>query len=704
MPPSEPLPADTLSFPTDHKLLNNRFESYKLAPLPRGDDAVISTRLPTPFALSESASHARLSYQQVADRARHNHLSAGADGELLYIDGRGFITAVEVDPTTAALTLHPLLSVPLGPDDVDSDSEYPDARPLFRRMWLISDGRGRLYRLDLQKATTPWQATLQPLHHVEDDQENLVPLRLLAVQPQTESAGDATVLYSTSSRSASGSLNTVAEAPPIASSSDTRVPYRSKTTFRLHLARIDVTATANISSVPLRPIWSATSAELPAFVHYDADSQRFAIGSGSQVKFATGGQGIAVEEAESSSTRSLDIADTSTMQSDSLAEPVRKPPPFSWTQEREAVTVAFPIPADTPTSSIRLTLSRQFVTLHIVSAAGALSPATSTSSSDVTPRLSHKKLWDAIDPNTSVWTFDREAEGRNSTFGLLTLHLEKANPGTRWSDVFETVHRGGDPSSSSRFEELSPEEDYENIPETLDASDLAAISERMEQWSQSILQGGGGSALAHSAEGLGSGIPTSLTGDEIDVEVDADAGRPFIVTWIENALSATPRTVCPHASVPYSLLSTPFPAQDESTVSTIAVQHDVDGLVFETPTMAAEYRWRHSLTFPALAFVLATKRDTRFVHHLDHRACLAFDSPALLPGPARSRPVGSAGNAFIYVRPEDPKAKQGIQHVVKVGSPACGGLLGVVATRLSSGEPVVVALCEHELVTLRIFS
>ena len=101
MTPAVPRPGDTLSFPSDSSLSNNRFESYKLAPLPRGDDALISTPLPTPFVLPETSPHARLSYQQVADRARHNHLKAGPDGEHLFIDGTGAVTAIEVDPTVS---------------------------------------------------------------------------------------------------------------------------------------------------------------------------------------------------------------------------------------------------------------------------------------------------------------------------------------------------------------------------------------------------------------------------------------------------------------------------------------------------------------------------------------------------------------------------------------------------------------------------
>lgn len=97
MTTSAPRAGDPLSFPVDHARLNAKFESYKLAAPLRVDGAVVSTALPAPFHLAEVGQHARLSYQQVADRARHNHLKAGIDGELLYVDGEGRVTAVEVD-------------------------------------------------------------------------------------------------------------------------------------------------------------------------------------------------------------------------------------------------------------------------------------------------------------------------------------------------------------------------------------------------------------------------------------------------------------------------------------------------------------------------------------------------------------------------------------------------------------------------------
>lgn len=92
-----PPPEDTLSFPITPSLLNPHFESYKLASPPRGDDAVTTLPLPRPFKTPALPDHARLSYNEVSDRARHNHLQAGKEGEVLFVDAEGIVTAVQVD-------------------------------------------------------------------------------------------------------------------------------------------------------------------------------------------------------------------------------------------------------------------------------------------------------------------------------------------------------------------------------------------------------------------------------------------------------------------------------------------------------------------------------------------------------------------------------------------------------------------------------
>lgn len=92
-----PPPGDTLSFPTTPSLLYPHFESYKLASPPRGDDAVTTFPLPRPFKTPVLPDHARLSYNEVSDRARHNHLHAGKEGEVLFVDAEGVVTAVQLD-------------------------------------------------------------------------------------------------------------------------------------------------------------------------------------------------------------------------------------------------------------------------------------------------------------------------------------------------------------------------------------------------------------------------------------------------------------------------------------------------------------------------------------------------------------------------------------------------------------------------------
>lgn len=88
---------DRLSFTPSHPLLNPKFESYKLAPSSLGDAAVSTFPLSTPFTFPTLPGHARLSYHEVAARARHNHLAAGEGGELVWVDGEGTVTAVELD-------------------------------------------------------------------------------------------------------------------------------------------------------------------------------------------------------------------------------------------------------------------------------------------------------------------------------------------------------------------------------------------------------------------------------------------------------------------------------------------------------------------------------------------------------------------------------------------------------------------------------
>ncbi|GAA5960952.1 hypothetical protein JCM21900_000073 [Sporobolomyces salmonicolor] len=709
-----PPPADTLSFTPVRSLLNPKFESYKLAS-PSRPDAVVSHPLPTPFGTKPLPEHARLSFHEVQDRAKHNHLSTGRSGELVWVDAEGVVMAVQLDKTTAIPTFHPLVRLPSPPSlPAHLTPEYPVAVSLGPSLWLISGG---LSSLHLVRVDSDWQGHIEETFTLSGDDLQGRPFRLHRADAvsETEALALLSVVVKGANPPPSQDPADAAQAKMGAPGSRLKIP--STTAFEYLAVRVPLSGGGEGM---LAPDWRLQGHDLPSFVSFDSAGGRYIIGSSSVLSAnepASSPADLSPTEADVEMA-TLSAEDLSVASAVTASTPVPKPPPFSWLQDSDSLTVAFPIPSDTPTSSIRITFSRQFITLHIASAAAALaSPSTSSASvaNSALPRISHKKLWDEIDPHTSVWTFDREAEGRDSTFGLLTLHLEKAHSKTKWSDVFastkSTQDNGG---GGAKIEELSPELEYEDVPETVDPSELAGIAESMEKWTRGIMEGG----ASYSHEGLGHGVPTSLMGDEIDVEVDAESGRPVVVTWVEEAATKpegtkkkAPRLVCPHPTIPYSLLSTAIPLASSSAVAdlSITIKHDVDGLLFLPPSSSSSsYQWRHTSTFPALAFVLATKRDTRFIYHLSSRLVLAFDGPALLPGPSSSSSsaasrLGGAGNLFVYFAPPPgTRETKGRQMVLRVGGPGCGALMGVAGVELTSGEVAVVALCEKELVVIRL--
>lgn len=97
--------ADNLSFPCDRALLNPKFESYKLE-IP--SDVNVSTIYKLPGSgkkLRTLPDHTRLSYAEVQARVRHNHLSSGLNGEVVYIDGELAVIAVTLDQVRACALL-----------------------------------------------------------------------------------------------------------------------------------------------------------------------------------------------------------------------------------------------------------------------------------------------------------------------------------------------------------------------------------------------------------------------------------------------------------------------------------------------------------------------------------------------------------------------------------------------------------------------
>jgi hypothetical protein len=226
------------------------------------------------------------------------------------------------------------------------------------------------------------------------------------------------------------------------------------------------------------------------------------------------------------------------------------------------------------------------------------------------------------------------------------------------------------------------EEDTE-VPETLDPSELWNIREELEKYT-AALQSEGPSGL-----GLGKGVP-SLAENELDEEVDSSVGRQAFMTWVPDpSRQAQPEFLSQQSySTPFQLLSTPLPGFTDPV--SLIVKNNIDGNLFKLDNIARDPRWSHIATYPALAFVLASKRDARFIHHVAGQAVFAFESGSDNRG----------GNVYIYYS-AGPRALTAKQSILKINNGRGGALMGVGSLRDGEGKIVIVCLSEGELTLIK---
>lgn len=378
-------------------------------------------------------------------------------------------------------------------------------------------------------------------------------------------------------------------------------------------------------------------------------------------------------------------------------------PLYSWTQVGDSITVAFFLPASTAKSHIRVTLAAKSLSLHIIDPPlhENLSPSTNLN----IPSFEKREWWDGIDSSASFWTWEKDGETREAqgnqahTVGVLTLYLEKQHEDTRWLHLFSKTQSKDLPPDASV--QLSQEQD-DDVAETLDPTQLLAAREALEKYTAALAAGDDASGL-----GLGTGIP-SLAREELDEELDENIGRTVVCTWLDvsRGLDSADTESTQESPWPLEVLSLPVPAsplempglQVPSEAWSVVTRHDIDGLLYSRPPDplpgdrgGLRLSWTHTATFPALSFVLASKRDTRFALHVGSSAALAFESGLAGAG---------SGNVYIY-RGVSGKSKWGKQAVLKVSGGSGGALLGVVALVDENKRIVFAALCENSLVILK---
>ncbi|SPO21179.1 uncharacterized protein UTRI_00656 [Ustilago trichophora] len=396
-------------------------------------------------------------------------------------------------------------------------------------------------------------------------------------------------------------------------------------------------------------------------------------------------------------------------------------------------------------------------------------------------RYVSRSTWAEIDPTGSTWTLER-----TRGMSLLTLYLEKRHEGTRWMQVFAdrtgTLASGrnrnyadagtGDKSrtklsfqqSRSEFERIATgnaleskddedgeeeeddaEDNEDDVPETMDPSELISMLEGMQKYTvdeESAQQGNGygmDRSGFESSSGHGQNGGTSLSLDQPSLlkdsleEEDANVGRNFVVSSISHA-SGNKAQVRSSKDGEVTILATSLPGANLDN-QFVVVKHDLDGPIFAS----SGEEWQHVATMPALAFVLASKRDAQRVHiHKRHGSreqegdyvVLAFESAPQVTGSGGSsgsnNAAAGAGNLFLYYSPSSADAKQAQSRVVRLGATvstnmtdscmaekeersASGALLGVCSAHLPrSGtqseeaiEEVLVCLCENRILLLR---
>ena len=516
----------------------------------------------------------------------------------------------------------------------DQHHEYPSAVSLTSAVWLVSDGSGLLHVLNSGSDNS--ESRIVASYYIPTEGgERSVPFKIH--QARLHSSNSAVCILS--------SRHTVESAP---------IQNTSNHAVKFDLWTVSISAdTASATPTPLHVLWHGIGEDVPMWASYDESrSSFFIVGRGLYREL--GSAPPPAYEPKAGEIAPVPRAD------EALSNEPTKPPPYSWTQTTDSVTVAFPLPSNIPKSAIHVTLTAKTLSILIKHELPFSDPALEL------PRYSLKQWWDAINTSTSFWTWDREADKR---FGLLTLHLDKSHEGTRWTHVFTSVGR--------KLESEVTDPTDSEVAETLDPSELYQIREALEKYTSALLTGEDASGL-----GLGSGMP-SLAEGELDASLDSEVGRRFWLTWI--GLDGTTPSWASEEGVSSYLLSTPLPGLSDNS---LIVKSDIDGLLFELPpasNAASPSTWTHKATYSALAFVLASKRDTRFTHHVSSEAVIAFESGSSY----------GSGNAYVY-RGAKKTEKTTKQAILKISGGQSGALLGVGVV-----SNMICCLCEQELVVVK---
>ncbi|KAL0961056.1 hypothetical protein HGRIS_006044 [Hohenbuehelia grisea] len=625
------------TFTPNRALINSKFEGYKLDAIAQ-ENVIARHSLPSQATQATVSGRSFLSFQEVQSRITHNHLVLDhINSRALYVDSEFKVILIGlVNLRPVFRTLYEL------PKPVSSQTshvyqyEYPSAKFVGPSAVLVSDGHGTLYVLEIN-AEGP--ATCVGAYQIPD-------INGVGQIPPPFRVHDAIAASPDSVVAVLSSRHPNEKAHEEAATKG----KHSHVEFDITAVRLSPSPASAGSLQTADLLWHRRGDDVPFYVTFDAASGAHLL-VGSCVYRPVD---VALPTAYEPSPDEIAPIPQAGENLDEAPAGIPKPPPYSWVQTSDSVTVAFPLPSTTSKTDITVSFSPRSLTLHVNSGTETPLPM---------PDYHQAQLWDTISPSSSYWTWDKQAE---HTYGLLTLHLDKQPEDRKWSHVLAASESGGAP----------------DVPETLDPSELWHIREALEKYTAALQSGGDASGL-----GLGTGVP-SLAEGEMDEEVDAAVGRTALLTWVAQD-GSVPAWFCDARQAPFTVLSTPLPGSEMAGPSLILKSH-IDGTLFSLRDLTAHGpTWEHTSSFSALSFVLASKRDTRFTYHVPGKAVFAFENGVKDRG----------GNVYIYraAASSEKWAKQVVLHVIDGSS---GTLLGVGALQVDGGRAVLLCLTDGELITV----
>lgn len=251
---------------------------------------------------------------------------------------------------------------------------------LSRTRWLISDGTSStLYLLSIDPETLTGKLLQKFKISLDQDQDEPVLLH----RADIVSSEEMMVLLSVTKKVSNKEKEKEKEDnPPILQGGgggaipQSRLKLTSKTHFeyfsiRLPLLQDPETNADHQILKEVKPEWKVKNHDLPFHAGFDQSLSRYYLLSSDPItRISSSGSTTPPTEIDLEMTLlegtspSQQLPSPTSTPSSIPPPPPPKPAPFSWTQDSSSLTVAFPIPSSTPTSSIRITISRQYLTLQ----------------------------------------------------------------------------------------------------------------------------------------------------------------------------------------------------------------------------------------------------------------------------------------------------------------------------------------------------